>query len=921
MLNTLVIIISNIFCLLTTPGYAAGPEPKDSILAYMQRAMLFNKCYPQEKVYLHFDNTGYFKGETIWFKAYVTRADKGKSTDISRVLYVELVTPNGEVVQKRTLQIDEAGQTHGELKLDSIYTTGFYEVRAYTRYMTNWGHTGIFSRVFPVFKSPKAEGDYSNPTIDRITYKKRLPNYRSGGGNEEKINAEFYPEGGNLVCGLKSRVAFTLTDKDGLPLRVKCVIKNSEGLVMDSATTDSLGRGLANVTPDGSVIAMEVLTGKGKREEFTLPEALGEGCTLAVQTVEGDIVTADISASSGMQDRMLGYVVVNSGNIVECDTFTVAADIMRIELDRSRMPAGVNQLTVFDCNGIIQAERLFFICPPKDTADSIRISARTQRLMPCGKVTLDVSAAPDATFSFSAMDNATMVNGKVGNAMTWMLLSSDVKGYIHNPDYYFESDDEEHRRAADLLMMVQGWRRYDWKVMTNPKKLTEKVQMIEDNLYVTGQLKARKKRHRVDNVEMEVYLFNRKGESLKGETVTDSAGRYAFKLPDINGEWNMQIVTRKDNSPESYFVSIDRHFSPAFRDVSPSEAERIPENGTNISFMRNMEQDEKDALAVLQKRDRVLPTVKVKAKRRFTDGARAAWESEKNAQHWASIHYDVDAEADKIADMGDGLPSLNEWLVAKNPYFSRNHKLWEKRKDECPNYHDLSFKERKKFLKNIKVWNENIEVTDDQDFKKSRKTIKGLETGISQHAGLTVKDNNKIFQKLYYKGQEVTIIINNLYYGLPVENNNADILRSLGLNVDDYTVAESKSKEEFPGLLNEVKAVYITEDPASTVRYIGISRNKPTVFIYTHHKFLRNVKGLRRTHFQGFNVPETFEMEDYSMLPPMEDFRRTLYWNPNVTTDSEGKATIEFYNNSSCTQMFISAEGITKDGKFIISEN
>jgi uncharacterized protein YfaS (alpha-2-macroglobulin family) len=60
-------------------------------------------------------------------------------------------------------------------------------------------------------------------------------------------------------------------------------------------------------------------------------------------------------------------------------------------------------------------------------------------------------------------------------------------------------------------------------------------------------------------------------------------------------------------------------------------------------------------------------------------------------------------------------------------------------------------------------------------------------------------------------------------------------------------------------------------------------------------------------------------MEDYSIMPPMEDFRRTLYWNPNVKTDKDGKATIEFYNNSSCTQMFISAEGITKDGKFIIS--
>ena len=79
-------------------------------------------------------------------------------------------------------------------------------------------------------------------------------------------------------------------------------------------------------------------------------------------------------------------------------------------------------------------------------------------------------------------------------------------------------------------------------------------------------------------------------------------------------------------------------------------------------------------------------------------------------------------------------------------------------------------------------------------------------------------------------------------------------------------------------------------------------------------------KGLRKTYFQGYNVPSTFEMEDYSKLPPMEDFRRTIFWAPNVKTDKDGKAKIEFFNNSSCTQMYISAEGMTKEGRFIVNE-
>ena len=66
---------------------------------------------------------------------------------------------------------------------------------------------------------------------------------------------------------------------------------------------------------------------------------------------------------------------------------------------------------------------------------------------------------------------------------TWMLLSSELSGYIDSPDYYFEADDAEHRRAADLLMMVQGWRRYDWQLMSGQKVL-EKVEPNEDGLYM-----------------------------------------------------------------------------------------------------------------------------------------------------------------------------------------------------------------------------------------------------------------------------------------------------------------------------------------------------------------------------------------------------------------------------------------------------
>lgn len=96
----------------------------------------FNKYFPQEKVYLHFDNTGYFRGETIWFKAYVLRDDRNTYTDLSKVLYVELLSPTGDVMSTRKLHIQN-GQADRCFKLNCLFYSGFYEIRAYTRYMLN----------------------------------------------------------------------------------------------------------------------------------------------------------------------------------------------------------------------------------------------------------------------------------------------------------------------------------------------------------------------------------------------------------------------------------------------------------------------------------------------------------------------------------------------------------------------------------------------------------------------------------------------------------------------------------------------------------------------------------------------------------------------------------------------------------------
>ena len=878
-------------CLFTLPLHAQQSEKAASILSYLQKAMNFNKVVPQEKVYLHFDNTGYFENETLWFKAYVTRTDNGKFSDLSKVLYVELLNPSGDVLQTHKYPIDSLGQAHGEMKMDTLFGSGFYEVRAYTRYMTNWGVNAVFSRVFPVFKAPAEEGKYDDLTIKTRLYKHRDPNNRDRSDSlyqkaidegiytsdlMKTISVQFYPEGGSLVRGQRCRVAMLAVDDNGNPYQGEGFVLNEAGDVLVSVQTDTLGRGLFELVPGSGKLTFQMRNLKQSEKKgvqfFSLPEVQGEGCALTFDAVS-DSMLATIQCTDSLCGELMGYALMNNGNIYRCDTMRAVPRI-EIEMDRAAMPEGVSQMTVFDSSGRIWAERLFFICPEQDSSDSIRIVAKTRSLKPCGKVELELQAQPNAHLSFSAMDAQTMTNGSRGNMRTWMLLSSEVRGYIHHPDYYFEADDEEHRKSADLLMLTQGWRRYDWEIMTGRKKFV-KVQPIENKFYLFGKLNVYRKRNPVNDVQMEVFLYNHEGQMLTGKTVTDSLGNYAFVLPFVDGEWKMQIYTRKKNKKgkqknKTYYVGIDRQFSPRARYITPLETEILHPLDANAFVKKPFEElPEEEEFIPITKKDHVLQNVTVQAKKRYFTNDDWQYKNEAWGRRYATLHYDIDKELDAILDRGASEPTIFDFLRWKNALFDNS----------SPEYRALPYPGAQL----------------DENGKKKWVYTKGT---LTYAGGRPIKwfvDNGVTLVKLKKEFQDDTGIDEN-YAGYSSINDTI---------FDDF----------FPIYMSEIKSIYIVLDSPKEME--GAVR----IYLYTHKTFAaESQKGLRRTYFQGFNKPSTFQMEDYSVIPPMADFRRTIYWNPDVKTDAQGKAKVEFYNNSTCQEMYISAEGMTEDGKVLVNE-
>lgn len=899
-------IISTLFCLQTIQ---AVPSPQDNtptdgiqslnkVKGVMKRVVDFYTRYSQEKVYLHLDNTGYFQGETIWFAGYVYDVGTNHQMSKSRVLYVELVNPSGDVISTDKFNILN-GRTHGQVHLDSLITTGFYEIRAYTRYMRNWDDACVFSRTIPVFKTPKQPGKYDNPSIDLQSYRHRLPSSRTSIADEaqadgvhqatvktgkKKSTIHLYPEGGNLVEGLHSRMAYTI--------------------ITDGEETC---RGITDITPTASSTTTTVKDDDGNQLTATLPKIYKEGCVLSVNNDDDRMMRLTIQTTDSLRGKVLAYALLNEGQFEMCDTFTATARFEK-EFDRRTLNGGVSQAVVFDPDGRMLCDRLFFIYP-HDEMESIAVTTPTTTLSPCSKVTFDLQTVPNSKLSFSAIDAGSCLNGKYGNIATYMLLGSEVKGYIANPEYYFEADDQTHRQVADLLMMVQGWRRYEWDDMAapSPRLLTE---MLEDGLYLKGQLKTKGRKRDVADVDLKAFLFNKQGSSATGATQTDEGGKFLFSMPDIENDWNLQIQTKVDEKRTNFWVTIDRHFEPAARFLSPDETKlqvrtgkwSDDKYGMHSYFGKKIKFDEKTEKAFEGFRNGsvVLPTVTIKRTRRILgDVNHNTWYDEGYATKYSNIFYNCDNASDAIADRGEVLPTIYEWLGTVNEFFRYSEPI-------DPYYPSMGGggidegKGESNFYFTNTEYSPNL--YKDGFGYKNRPIVWIVD---NKFGGVTNAPTAKLIEDEMRNSQEK-------------DNKNDKKVHYMNWLVLEPTIA--------PLLLylDDVKSIYISEDERAYYKYIladAIPSGAVTIFIYTHPiESTASNKGLRKTHFQGFTPRETFQMEDYSILPPMEDFRRTLFWAPNVKTDDKGHATIEFWNNSACHEMYISVEGIGQDGKLLVGE-
>jgi hypothetical protein len=400
---------------------------------------------PIEKVYLHLDRDGYAAGQTIWLKAYLT--SDFLPADKSTVLFVELINSSSFAISRLSLPVVR-GVSQGQFELPDTLTSGRYIIRAFTATMLNMDADFIFKRSIHIAGLEKKKAAASTASSTRL---------------------EFFPEGGNFVAGHPNTIAFKATDTDGWPVNIKGVVKNNKQEILTEFSSLHDGMGMIDLNAELNAGYYVELKDDPAGQKYLLPEISEKG-----------IVFRLLNASNGIHFEifqkkndpvfeaayMIGQIQHHS---VFRQTFKKGGKSLAGRINTSQLPSGILHITVFNKDGMPLAERLSFV-NNKEYIKEAQLSIDTLDLSARGKNHFSLTFKDSVTGSFSVSISDLAYSSQTTreeNIFSSLLLTSDLKGYVHNPAWYFSADNDSTKYALDLLMMTNGWRRFKWQQLLN----------------------------------------------------------------------------------------------------------------------------------------------------------------------------------------------------------------------------------------------------------------------------------------------------------------------------------------------------------------------------------------------------------------------------------------------------------------------
>lgn len=609
---------------------------EDPIKPLLDRLNQYTLDVPQEKIYIQTDRSYYTAGDTIWFKSYLVNAAENRLSVYSKIIYLQLIGPGDSAGISMKLPLLK-GLTWGDIPLPDTLSEGTYRLRAYTNWMRNFGPESFFERnidIGPsfstkVFTSVKynfsQEGEKElvkaqitvtdqtgQPVSDKeVGYIATLGTKTVGRGREktdtngsfqikftnaqgkaftsglinariemdkntvvkkilpikstsDNVDVQFFPEGGQLVDNLTTRIAFKAVGSDGLSRDLTGTVINSKGEELANIQTVHAGMGSFSLTPEaGNVYTAKLKFGDGSVKQVNIPASQPSGYVLSAQ-VRGDLLFS-LQASDNLKNNgELSIVATQNGLVKYAGRKAFTGADLQGRIPASRLSTGIVQLTLFSPANEPVAERLIFF--RNDKEHNLSISTDKQSYSQRQKVNLSfVTSGKDNQAEIANLSVAVINETKVPptsadrhSILSDMLLTSDLKGYIEDPGYYFEDAGKERDLALDNLLLTQGWRRFTWKnVMSYSRQLYPFKP--EHGINISGQLLSYGKKP-VPNGKVTV-MISKNGITLM-DTVTDSNGRFAFNNLPLPDSATVVIQGRTEKGKKNIDILLDRVPAP-----------------------------------------------------------------------------------------------------------------------------------------------------------------------------------------------------------------------------------------------------------------------------------------------------------------------------------------------------------------------
>jgi hypothetical protein len=534
-----------------------------------------------EKLYLHTDRHYYLAGEKIRLKAYILNGFLPDT--LSTTLYVELLDKELKL-QGRSIFPVFSGVAYGQLEIPSSLSKGSYILRAYTA-------QHIHAPDYHYLQEVKV---YGNRPQD-------IPSVASAAN----ILLQFFPEGGNFVNGMVNTVAFKATDSRGLPVKIKGLIKDVQGEIIGEAESfhDGMGKFLIRPFP-GQQYYLEL---SDCEETFPLPQAENEGVVLTVSQIDRGIAFRLEQHPQTPSLKQAAFITgVIQGETIFRKPFSGIGESVTGIIPVKDLPTGIMKITVFNQHQQPLAERLVFIQNGEFKVET-ELYRKVIKPEPFQNIQLSVKIKEPVagSFSISVTDADFDEDIRPVNIFSQFLLSSEIKGYIHHPSWYFSTAGDSTIMALDLVMLTNGWRRFRW--VENQPEYSHPFSYIRLKGAIVDRYNKKPFAKETFFLHMTPAYDAVSGRGTIRIITTDEKGKFYLDSLIFPGKMSIEIFKfpQQKNMLSFNFDEDSLHM--------PSSVKEIPEwfkfSGEAVSAI-----DEKYASVQIYENAKLLETVTVKAR-------------------------------------------------------------------------------------------------------------------------------------------------------------------------------------------------------------------------------------------------------------------------------------------------------------------